>query len=79
MGVFVFKASAQLSSITCYSIIAPAFSYDTFADIKTYGTLYYPQGSDYSTWIGGNYGSYGNNNRNLGYYRWISKTIQVPN
>lgn len=52
-----------LTTIVCRSQIEPTIYADTFKNIALRGTLYYPSGSDYSTWldIGNTY---------LGYYLW---------
>lgn len=51
IGYMAFNGCA-LSSITCNSIIAPVVDNFTFTiTLQQYGTLYYPQGSDYSSWI----------------------------
>ena len=53
----------SLQSITSLATTAPTIQDTTFQNIKTNGTLYVPNGSDYSTWMGtGNY--------YLGKYNW---------
>ena len=47
----VFSYCSNLSSITCNAVTAPAVTNYTFRNIKTGGTLYYPSGSDYSSWL----------------------------
>lgn len=56
-------AETPLQTITCLSTTAPEITSTTFKDVKFNGTLNYPEGSDYSTWlsIDGYY---------LGYYGW---------
>lgn len=49
----------SLSSITCYATTAPIVTtnYRSFLQLPASGTLYVPQGSDYSSWIGTAYQS----------------------
>lgn len=49
-----------LQKITCKAVIAPAIKSDTFGNIKLYGNLYYPKGSDYSSWLSDDYAYLGN-------------------
>ena len=56
--------------ITCYSREAPTIEETTFRNVPEYGTLYYPYGSDYSTWLS-------SNNYYLGYYKWNAETFQL--
>ena len=71
IGESAFYRCASLSSITITSEVAPTINWDTFLQIKTGGTLYYPTGSDYSQWL--STGSY-----YLGYYGWNGVEIDVP-
>lgn len=48
---YIFKRCNNLSTITCKGMTAPRISDITFWGINSNGTLYYPQGSDYSTWF----------------------------
>ena len=43
----------SLTSIYCYSQTAPTLNYDSYAfsNLGSNGTLYYPEGSDYSSWL----------------------------
>ena len=45
-----FANCSSLTSITCLAITAPTVKSYTFTTIASNGTLYYPSGSDYSTW-----------------------------
>jgi hypothetical protein len=47
-----FNSCSSLNSIRCESIIAPSLwiNISMFNHIPSTGTLYYPAGSDYSTW-----------------------------
>lgn len=47
----VFMNCSNLSSITCYAVIAPPVREETFTYMAWSGTLYYPAGSDYSSWF----------------------------
>ena len=51
IGSNAFKNGSNLNTITCYATTAPSITNDTFFGAKTGGTLYYPSGSDYSTWL----------------------------
>ena len=55
----VFSGCTSLTSITALSTTAPVVTSSTFNSIATGGTLYYPEGSDYSSWL-----------YYLGYYLW---------
>ena len=57
-------------TIICRAKIAPTLSSNTFNGIQSNGTLYYPQGSDYSSWMSTD-GFY------LGFYNWTSQEIEV--
>ena len=50
IGEMVFYNCSELTSITCYAPTAPTI-YNTFSSLITFGTLYYPEGSDYSSWL----------------------------
>lgn len=43
----------RLTAITSYAVTAPRIYDVTFYGIRQGGTLYYPQGSDYSLWMNG--------------------------
>ena len=49
-GGYAFRDS-NLQSITSYSITAPILQSISFTGIRATGTLYYPSGSDYSSWL----------------------------
>lgn len=57
----------SLISITCNAVVAPSLEY-SFNGISTNGTLYYPAGSDYSSWMS-------TNNYCLGYYDWTAEEL----
>jgi hypothetical protein len=62
LGSDVFTGCTSLREITCKASTAPTIFPATFRGIRSNGTLKYPQGSDYSSWLAsGNYylGSYG--------------------
>ena len=46
-----FNGAGYLTSIVCKAKTAPVLGLDVFGRVSETGTLYYPQGSDYSTWI----------------------------
>ena len=46
-----FYQCTNLASITCKATNAPTLGNTVFGSISSTGTLYYPKGSDYSTWI----------------------------
>ena len=57
-----------LESITSLRTTAPSISNTAFYDVKTGGTLHYPAGSDYSSWLStGNY--------YLGKYGWTGQEL----
>ena len=48
-----FSRCTSLSAITCYATTAPILWGNVFSEMSnTTGTLYYPSGSDYSSWFG---------------------------
>ena len=51
IGDSAFRGCSSLTSITCFATTAPSVQSYTFGDINKYGTLYYPDGSDYSNWL----------------------------
>lgn len=71
IGKWVFYDCTSLTSITCEATFMPSINTDTFEHIKENGTLYYPEGSNYSTWLS-------DDMYYLGYYGWNSSTIEVP-
>lgn len=46
-----FEKCNSLSNIICMATNAPTLNYNVFKDICSTGTLHYPNGSDYSTWV----------------------------
>lgn len=60
---YAFSGCTALTSITAESSTAPVVAYRTFEGIATGGTLYYPDGSDYTHWLS-------DNEYYLGYYLW---------
>lgn len=67
---YAFSGCSSLSSITAVSQTAPAVSNNAFLNIMTGGTLYYPDGSDYSSWLS-------TNQYYLGYYNWNREYVDV--
>lgn len=67
VGAFAFQSCVALKTINCKTITAPTVLNYTFKNISNTaaGTLYYPKGSDYSSWLSS--GEY-----YLGYYNWRS-------
>lgn len=65
---YCFQNCSSLSSITCNATVAPTIYSNTFYGVDYGGTLYYPSGSNYSTWL--NSGGY-----YLGYYNWTGQEI----
>ena len=68
IGDYTFNDCSSLISITCHAITAPSVQSNTFKQIASNGTLYYPEGSDYSSWLSSS--SYF-----LVYYGWNGATI----
>ena len=60
---YVFQGCAGLERITSRATTAPAIGSTTFYNIKSYGTLYIPQDSDYSSWMS-------KSSNYLGSYNW---------
>lgn len=50
IGDAAFDGCIRLTEITCLPTTAPTLEGDVFVNLPTQGTLYVPQGSDYSTW-----------------------------
>jgi hypothetical protein len=63
-----FGGCSRLNSITCYATTAPTIKSYTFAGIKSNGVLYYPSGSDYSSWLA-------TDSYYLGYFNWTGQEI----
>ena len=68
MGTVIFDGCSALTSIKCLAPTAPTISFNTFYGIKSNGVLYYPSGSDYSSWMSTDY-------YYLGDYKWTSQEI----
>lgn len=68
IGTYGFQNLNSLKQITCLAPIAPDIQNSTFNSIISNGTLYYPQGSDYSYWMR-------TNNYYLGKYNWTSQPL----
>lgn len=60
---FAFDNCHSLNKITANPIVAPTIDKQTFMNVATGGTLYYPEGSDYSQWLS-------TDKYYLGYYGW---------
>ena len=63
IGNDAFSGCSGLTEITCNAITAPTVYQNTFKDVPYYGTLNYPEGSDYSSWLR-------TDSYYLGYYKW---------
>ena len=74
LGKDVFYDTDKLNTIVCYSTTPPVInesSYgNTFRFINRNGTLYYPEGADYSSWLS-------TEQDYLGYYGWNGVEIEV--
>jgi hypothetical protein len=70
IGNYALSGCTSLTSITCYAPTAPSISTNTFAYIKSNGILYYPSGSDYSSWLSTSSGY-------LGHKNWTGQEITV--
>lgn len=67
IGDYTFRNCSALKSITINALKAPSInSAYTFQNIAKDGVLYYPCGSDYSSWLS-------TDANNLGYYNWTSE------
>ena len=60
---YIFRGCSGLKEIICYAKTAPTRNKYTFVEIGWNGTLYYPKGSDYSSWLS-------TEPYYLGYYDW---------
>ena len=69
IGFDAFNACTSLTSITCNAVNAPTIFDVTFKYVATNGVLYYPKGSDYSSWMS-------TDSYYLGYYNWTSEEIE---
>ena len=68
IGNYAFINCSSLTSIKCLAPTAPMILYDAFMEVKSNGVLYYPSGSDYSSWMI-------TDRYYLGYYNWTSQEI----
>ena len=62
IGDYAFGNCSELKEITCLATTAPSITGHTFSNIRQYGFLKAPAGSNYSSWI-----------KNLGPYRWVTQ------
>ena len=60
---YAFHNASSTPIITISATVAPTIDRYTFEEVKRDGTLNYPSGADYSTWLVNDYGR-------LGYYGW---------
>ena len=69
IGSYAFGSCQRLNTINITATIAPTIAKYTFSDVANNGTLSYPTGSDYSSWldIRENY---------LGYYNWNNARLE---
>ena len=65
IGESAFENCSKLKEITCFATTAPSITTSTFTGVGSYGNLYYPSGSDYSSWL-----------QNVGFFRWTGREIQ---
>ena len=65
-----FSNCYSLDRIYAKSVKPPTINYRYFDTVKMYGTLYYPEGSNYSSWLS-------KNDYYLGYYEWNSMPINA--
>ena len=68
IGIRAFDGCNKLSTITCKATKAPEIASNSFKDVMENGILYYPSGSDYSSWM--KTSSY-----RLGSYNWTSESF----
>ncbi len=67
-GLNVLDGCKNISRITCNAINAPVIQANTFANVGSNGTLYYPSGSNYTKWLG-------TDSKYLGYYGWTGQEM----
>lgn len=66
-------SDSKLKTIVCRAETAPTIPSDVFQGIPTGGTLYVPEGADYSSWMS-------EDAYYLGYYNWTVKPLsELPN
>ena len=68
IGIRAFDGCNKLSTITCKATKAPEIASNSFKNVMENGILYYPSGSNYSSWM--KTSSY-----YLGYYNWTSESF----
>ena len=68
IGEVAFALCTGLIEITCHAVTAPTIFNSTFVYVGGNGVLYYPSGSDYSSWLSTEEGYLGNRN-------WIGETF----
>lgn len=68
IGRSSFGGCTSLNSVYCHATTAPSIQALTFWNVATGGVLYYPSGSDYSSWLDSNM-------YYLGYYEWFGQEI----
>jgi hypothetical protein len=66
IGDYGLDQNFALKYIICYAATAPKLDYNVFNYIYQNGTLFYPKGADYSSWMSKSIGYLGNN-------KWKSK------
>lgn len=69
IGFSAFLDCSELREIICHAVVAPTIQAGTFLSIKSNGVLYYPSGSDYSSWMKPGWSDY------LGDYNWTAQEI----
>jgi len=70
IGMYAFRYCSKLEEIICHNITAPTLTYYSLDGIKSYGTLYVPNGTNYGSWMHMNA-----NDFYLGYYNWTLQYI----
>jgi len=68
VGNYCFRYCSSLKRIICNASVAPTVYQSTFYNVAENGTLFYPSGSDYSTWLA-------NANYYLGLYNWTGQEL----
>lgn len=66
IGNYAFGNCSKLKEITCRATTAPSITEYTFYEIRTYGFLKIPAGSDYSSWMR-------SKSFYLGHYHWSTQ------
>ena len=68
VGDYCFQYCSSLKRIICNASVAPTVYQSTFYNVAKNGTLFYPSGSDYSTWLA-------NATYYLGLYNWTGQEL----